>query len=65
MADRLTVNVDTCAKLLGISRGTAYTLVKQGSIPAIRLGPKRWVVPLAALEKMLSEAGNPSGQAGG
>ena len=52
----LTVDIPTCAKLLGVSRGTAYALVKQNKIPAIRLG-RRWVVPLAALNAMLAEVG--------
>ena len=50
----LTVDITTCAKLLGVSRGTAYSLVNQHKIPAIRLG-RRWVVPLAALTAMLAE----------
>ena len=52
----LTVDITTCAKLLGVSRGTAYSLVNQKKIPAIRLG-RRWVVPLAALTAMLAEVG--------
>ena len=52
----LTVDITTCAKLLGVSRGTAYSLVNQHKIPAIRLG-RRWVVPLVALNAMLAEVG--------
>jgi excisionase family DNA binding protein len=32
------------AQLLSLSRGTAYALVRAGTIPALRLG-NRWVIP--------------------
>ena len=32
------------AQLLSLSRGTAYALVRDGTIPALRLG-NRWVIP--------------------
>ena len=55
--NRLTIDIHTCAKLLGISRGTAYALAAEGKIPVIRLG-RRKVVPKAALERMLAEVGH-------
>lgn len=55
--NRLTIDIPTCAKLLGISRGTAYALAAEGKIPVIRLG-RRKVVPKAALERMLAEVGH-------
>jgi len=58
--ERLTIDIPECARLLGISRGTAYTLAAEGKLPTIRLG-RRLVVPRAALEKMLAEVGNASG----
>ena len=54
--EKLTVTVPECAKALGISRGTAYSLVAAGRLPALRLG-KRLVVPVKALERLLAEAG--------
>lgn len=42
--DSLVMSVEDAASALGISRGLAYSLVREGSIPSIRLG-KRWVVP--------------------
>ena len=54
--DRRTVSVDQAAKILGIGRSAAYEGVKTGDIPAIRVGG-RWLVPLAALDKMLADAG--------
>ena len=55
MADRLTITVDECAQLLGISRGLAYEQVRQGIIPHVRFG-RRIVIPVVALEKMLGGA---------
>lgn len=49
----LTISVEEAARVLGISRGAAYTHARDGSLPTIRLG-KRLLVPKAALEKLLS-----------
>ena len=54
--ETLTYDIPTCARLLGISRGSAYTLAAARKLPAIRLG-RRLVVPKAALENMLSLGG--------
>lgn len=56
MENKLTLTVSETAKLLGLSRASAYSLAAQGVIPTIRLG-RRLVVPKIALEKMLAEAG--------
>ena len=40
----LTYSVDKVAELLGIARGVAYECVRNGSIPATRVG-RRWLVP--------------------
>jgi excisionase family DNA binding protein len=53
-AERQTLTVEEAARLLGIGRNSAYEAVRRGEIPAIRIG-KRFVVPRAALERMLSE----------
>ena len=58
--ERITIDIPTCARLLGISLGTAYTLAAEGKLPTIRLG-RRLVVPKAALEKMLADVGHASG----
>jgi len=55
--DRLVFTVEETAKILGISRGTAYLLANSGGIPAIRIGQRRLVVPRKALEEFLSSAG--------
>ena len=42
--ERAVYTVVEVAQLLSLSRGTAYALVRDGTIPALRLG-SRWVVP--------------------
>ncbi|MGA9049011.1 MAG: helix-turn-helix domain-containing protein [Dehalococcoidia bacterium] len=54
--ERLVFSVHEAAKLMGISKGTAYSLVQTGQIPCIRWG-KRMLIPRVALMKMLEEAG--------
>ena len=48
----LALSVKAAAKLLGLSRASAYEAVHIGQIPSLRFG-KRIVVPRAALNKML------------
>lgn len=50
------LTVEEAAKLLRISRGSAYEAARCGEIPTIRIG-RRLIVPRAALERLLAEAG--------
>ena len=52
-AERLTLTVEECADLLGISRAFAYEQVNAGTIPSIRIG-RRILIPKVALERLLS-----------
>lgn len=54
--DCLTVSVGTAAKLLGISRGLAYEMVKQKKIPALHFN-RVIRVPRHALEQLLNVQG--------
>ena len=54
-----TVNVTEAAAVLGVCRTTAYKLIRRGEIPALRLG-RRFLVPRAALERLLREPQNRS-----
>lgn len=47
--------VDEAAQLLRIGRNTAYTAVKTGEIPSIRVG-ERIIIPKVALQKKLEKA---------
>jgi len=51
--ERVTVTVTEVAKMLGISKMTAYSAVRDGSIPSVRVG-RRVLVPKAALERLLT-----------
>jgi len=54
-----TYTVDEVARLLGLSRGNAYQFVKDGVIPAKRIG-RRWVISRASFHAWLAEADNVS-----
>jgi len=56
--ESLVLNVPEVARLLKLSRATAYSLAAQGKIPTIRLG-NRILVPRKALEELLASAGKP------
>jgi len=50
------LTVDETAKILSISRNSAYQGVLRGEIPHIRIG-KRILIPRRALDRMLEGAG--------
>jgi excisionase family DNA binding protein len=52
--ERQTLKIEEAAKVLGISRNTAYA-VKSGQLPTVKIG-RRFLVPKAALERMLESA---------
>ncbi|MBA7471241.1 hypothetical protein ES707_06544 [subsurface metagenome] len=56
---RLTVSVDECAKLLGISRGLCFQMVHEGKIPHLRFN-KRILIPKWAMERLLQEPQEPA-----
>lgn len=49
------MTVEEAGERLGISRGLAYQMVKEGEIPHLRLG-RRVVVPKAAFQEWLLSA---------
>jgi excisionase family DNA binding protein len=51
--ERRVVTLAETAKMLRISRGSAYEAAKRKEIPTIRIG-RRLLVPAAALERMLA-----------
>jgi excisionase family DNA binding protein len=51
--ERRVVTLKEAAAILRISRASAYQAAKTKEIPTIRIG-RRLLVPLAALERMLS-----------
>lgn len=55
--EKIVYTVDEAAKILQISRPSAFRGIKSGEIPYIRIG-RRILVPVAALDKMLESAGS-------
>jgi excisionase family DNA binding protein len=51
--DRRVVTLYEAAKMLRISRGSAYEAAKRKEIPTIRIG-RRLLVPTAALDRLLA-----------
>lgn len=49
---RSTIDIPTAARVLGISRNSAYAAAQAGSIPTLRIGA-RVLVPVAPLLRML------------
>lgn len=56
--ERLTYDVGTAARLLGLSRGSAYQACLTGEIPHIKVG-RRILIPCKSLEEFLASAGKP------
>lgn len=61
MLQRLTYTVEEAGDLLGISRGSAYNLVRTGQFPALRMG-RRLLVSRVALKDLLGQAPPPPGK---
>jgi excisionase family DNA binding protein len=55
VVDCATFTVEEAAKILGISRGLGYELVRNGELPSLKLG-RRVVVPRRALDRLLASA---------
>jgi excisionase family DNA binding protein len=53
---RLTYTVDEVAHLLNLSRGITYQHIREGVIPAERIG-RRWLVPRKRLHAWLDGRG--------
>ena len=51
--ERLTYDVGTAAKLLGLSKNSAYQACLTGQIPHLKIG-KRILIPKISLARMLS-----------
>src|SRR5881396_1800720 len=57
-SETLTFGVEEAGRLLGISRNSAYEAVRRNELPVIRVG-RRLLIPRAALQRLLDEAGMP------
>ena len=52
LTDNLAVSVSVASRVLGVGEYAAYTGIKAGNIPSIRVG-RRIMVPTAPLRRML------------
>jgi excisionase family DNA binding protein len=50
------LTIEEAAQLLRIGRNSAYEAARRGQIPTVRIG-RRLLVPRAALERVLEDAG--------
>lgn len=53
--EKLVLNVAELAAELGISKPTAYELIKREGFPAVRVSERRTVIPVEALKLWLVE----------
>lgn len=49
------IDVDELAEALGISKPTAYELCNREDFPAIRITPRRIIIPVDGLQRWLEE----------
>lgn len=54
--ERKTYDVPEIAKMLGISRPSAYDLCASEGFPAIRIGERRIVIPHDAFDRWMQDA---------
>jgi len=58
--DRIAVDVETAAEMLGISRGALYPLVMAGDVPSFKVGRRRLVL-VEALRSWAASQAEPDG----
>jgi excisionase family DNA binding protein len=54
---RATISIEESAQVLGVGRNLAFEMAKNGRLPTLLVGLRRRVVPVAALRKLLENAG--------
>lgn len=54
--DRLVYSPEEVARLLGLHANSVYSLLKSGTLPAVRAG-RRWLIPKRRLEAWLEGGG--------
>jgi excisionase family DNA binding protein len=60
--DRIAVDVETAAEMLGISRGALYPLVMSGDVPSFKIGRRRLVL-LESLREWAATQAHDEGKA--
>jgi len=49
------LSIPEAGRYLGLSKASAYRAAKEGRIPTIAVGERRWVVPTMKLAELLGE----------
>ena len=52
LAEKLTLNADECAALLGVSRSTVWEAIWRGQLRSVKIG-RRVLIPRQALQEFL------------
>ncbi len=52
-SNRLVLNVEELADVLGVSKPTAYELTRKSGFPAVRVSARRIVIPVEGLRQWL------------
>ncbi len=55
VTERLVISVEEAAHALSCSRGLAYRMVREGTLPHMRIG-RKVVVPVRSIERMIEAA---------
>ena len=50
------MTIGEAADMLGIGRSLAYEMARDGRLPTVALGARRYVVPLKAVEHLLDQS---------
>jgi predicted site-specific integrase-resolvase len=58
----IAISPEEAFRKIGVSRALGYKLIKNGSIPSIRLSERRLLIPVTALEKMFEVNGEGSNE---
>ena len=61
----LTYSIAEAAARLGVNHQTLRAAVRRGEVPAIRIGPRRTLIPAAWLDQVLAAGELPSRHEGG
>lgn len=56
---KLTMNITELAQTMGVSKPTAYELVRRKDFPTLKIG-KRIIIPVAAFQLWLTNASKPN-----
>ncbi len=56
--ERLTLTIPEASKRIGMSEPVIRRAIKEGKLPFLRLGERKLLIPIAALERFMANAGN-------